>query len=100
MDASLHPPLDVEALHNAVANRYGAVALDPTIQAPFPVGRTYAEAIGYPPMVLDMLPSAAVASFTGESALVTSGVSDGDRVVTLGVQKLEDGEHVRTIDRP
>src|SRR5262245_64032043 len=27
-----------------------------------------------------------VASFTGEAALVTSGVSDGDRVVTLGVQ--------------
>jgi RND family efflux transporter MFP subunit len=40
-----------------------------------------------------------VASFTGESALVASGVADGDRVVTLGVQKLQDGEHVRTIDR-
>lgn len=40
-----------------------------------------------------------VAAFTGESALVTGGVSDGDRVVTLGVQKLLDGEHVRTIDR-
>jgi RND family efflux transporter MFP subunit len=41
-----------------------------------------------------------VAAFTGESALVTGGVSDGDRVVTLGVQKLKDGEHVRTIDGP
>jgi hypothetical protein len=40
-----------------------------------------------------------VASFTGDAALVTGGVSDGDRVVTLGVQKLLDGEHVRTIDR-
>ena len=41
-----------------------------------------------------------VASFTEELALITAGVSDGDKVVTLGVQKLEDGEHVRTIDRP
>lgn len=37
-----------------------------------------------------------VASFTGDAALVTSGVSDGDRVVTLGVQKLGAGQHVRT----
>jgi RND family efflux transporter MFP subunit len=41
-----------------------------------------------------------VASFTGESALVTSGVNDGDKVVTLGVQKLLDGEQVRTVERP
>jgi RND family efflux transporter MFP subunit len=40
-----------------------------------------------------------VAAFTGDAALVTGGVSDGDKVVTLGVQKLLDGEHVRTIDR-
>jgi RND family efflux transporter MFP subunit len=39
-----------------------------------------------------------VASFTEDSALVTSGVSAGDRVVTLGVQKLNTGEKVRTID--
>ena len=39
-----------------------------------------------------------VASFTEEQALITSGVSDGDIVVALGVQKLKDGERVRTID--
>ena len=32
-----------------------------------------------------------VASFTEDAALVTSGISDGDQVVTLGVQKLEAG---------
>lgn len=37
-----------------------------------------------------------VASFTEDSALVTSGVSDGDRVVSLGVQKLAAGQRVRT----
>jgi RND family efflux transporter MFP subunit len=38
-----------------------------------------------------------VASFTEAAALVTSGVSDGDRVVTLGVQKLDAGQKVRAI---
>ena len=41
-----------------------------------------------------------VAAFTGEAALVSAGVAAGERVVTLGVQKLEDGETVRTIERP
>ncbi len=38
-----------------------------------------------------------VAAFTEKSALVSSGVQDGDRVVTLGVQKLEAGLKVRTV---
>jgi RND family efflux transporter MFP subunit len=39
-----------------------------------------------------------VASYAEDAALVTSGVGDGDNVVTLGVQKLEAGLKVRTID--
>ena len=39
-----------------------------------------------------------VASFTADAALLTAGVNTGERVVTLGVQKLEAGEKVRTID--
>ena len=39
-----------------------------------------------------------VASFNESTALVISGISDGDKVVTLGVQKLEAGLKVRTID--
>ena len=38
-----------------------------------------------------------VAAFTEDAALVTSGVKDGDSVVTLGVQKLEAGLKVRPI---
>jgi RND family efflux transporter MFP subunit len=38
-----------------------------------------------------------VASFTEDAALVTAGIGDGDKVVTLGVQKLEAGLKVRTI---
>ena len=41
-----------------------------------------------------------VASFTADMALVTSGVSDGERVVTLGVQKLDAGQIVRAINQP
>ena len=32
-----------------------------------------------------------VAAFTADAALVSAGVNDGDRIVTLGVQKLEAG---------
>jgi RND family efflux transporter MFP subunit len=39
-----------------------------------------------------------VASFTGDAALVTGGINNGERVVTLGVQTLEEGRRVRTIE--
>jgi RND family efflux transporter MFP subunit len=39
-----------------------------------------------------------VASFTEDTALVTSGVSNGDRIVKLGVQKLDANERVRAVD--
>jgi RND family efflux transporter MFP subunit len=39
-----------------------------------------------------------VASFNEQTALVTAGIADGDRIVTLGVQKLEAGLKVRTVD--
>jgi RND family efflux transporter MFP subunit len=39
-----------------------------------------------------------VASFTEDTALISSGVNSGDRVVTLGVQKLDAGQKVRPVD--
>jgi RND family efflux transporter MFP subunit len=39
-----------------------------------------------------------VAAFTGDSALVSAGVSNGDKIVTLGVQKLEAGLKVRAVE--
>jgi RND family efflux transporter MFP subunit len=41
-----------------------------------------------------------VAAFTGDAALVSAGISDGDRIVTLGVQKLEAGAKVRAVELP
>jgi len=39
-----------------------------------------------------------VASFNEDDALITSGVSAGEKVVTLGVQKLEPGLKVRSVE--
>jgi RND family efflux transporter MFP subunit len=39
-----------------------------------------------------------VTSFNEDTAIVTSGIHDGDKVVTLGVQKLEAGLKVRTVE--
>jgi RND family efflux transporter MFP subunit len=39
-----------------------------------------------------------VASFTEDVALVTGGINEGDKVVTLGVQKLEAGLKVRPVE--
>ena len=39
-----------------------------------------------------------VASFTGDTALISSGLDRGERVVTLGVQKLDAGQKVRVVD--
>ena len=39
-----------------------------------------------------------LASFTEDAALVTGGVQNGDKVVTLGVQQLIAGQRVRTIE--
>jgi len=39
-----------------------------------------------------------VAAFTEDAALITDGVRDGETVVTLGVQKLQAGLKVRTLD--
>jgi RND family efflux transporter MFP subunit len=39
-----------------------------------------------------------IASFTEDAALISAGVADGEEVVTLGVQKLEPGMRVHTVD--
>src|SRR5262245_8023692 len=39
-----------------------------------------------------------VASFTEDAALVTSGIADGDKIVTLGLPKLQPGLKVRAVE--
>src|SRR5581483_4152812 len=45
-----------------------------------------------------MLRPVTVASFSEDDALITGGISAGEKVVTLGVQKLEPGLKVRSIE--
>ncbi len=61
-------PLDSltpDMIARAVAERYGNVATAPTVKHGFPVGRAFAEQVGYSKSLLDWAPSIAVDSFTG-----------------------------------
>jgi arsenite methyltransferase len=49
----------------AVAKRYGEVATNPHGRFNFPVGRKFAEGVGYSPKLLDKLPESLWESFTG-----------------------------------
>jgi len=49
----------------AVADRYGRVATCPAEKFNFPVGRQFAESVGYPADLLDRLPASIWESFTG-----------------------------------
>lgn len=83
----MHQPLPLPAaeLRAAVAQRYGRVATCPETPAGFPVGRAFAEAVGYPAELLDTLPAAASASFAGVAALPRwLALAAGMTVVDLG----------------
>jgi len=54
-----------EEIKAAVAARYGQVAAAPEGKFNFPVGRQFAESVGYVPAVLDRLPRSMWESFTG-----------------------------------
>jgi len=49
----------------AVAERYGRVATEPAEKHGFPVGRAFAEDVGYAGSLLDWAPASVVDSFTG-----------------------------------
>ena len=75
-------PEDIRA---AVAEQYGRVARQPDGQHPFPVGRAFAESLGYLPAVLDSLPRSAVDAFAGISyPLAHANLQPGETVLDLG----------------
>ena len=72
-------------LRAAVAERYGRVATDPARGVGFPVGRAFAESVGYPAAILDTLPIAASASFAGVTYLPAwINAAVGESVIDLG----------------
>lgn len=72
-------------LHDAVRTTYSAAAKEPRRKHPFPVGRAFAESLGYPPELLDSLPTVSVDAFAGVSNVaVFADISEGDRILDLG----------------
>ena len=74
-----------EEIRDAVFSRYGCVATSPDDGHGFPVGREFAEAVGYDPSELDALPPSCAARFTGagnpQSAVE---LGDDERLLDLG----------------
>lgn len=77
--------LGTEAITRAVAERYGAVAARPGDAAGFPVGRTFAESVGYDAELLNRLPAECSESFTGAgNPQPWVEIQDGDTLLDLG----------------
>lgn len=72
-------------LRDKVREAYSAAAEQPSDKHPFPVGRTFAESLGYPATLLDSLPSVAVEAFAGVSNVsLFAEIPAGAEVLDLG----------------
>lgn len=77
--------MSAQEVRKAVGQHYGRVASAPGERAPFPFGRDFAEAVGYPPDLLDTLPATASASFAGVAHLWQClELQPGQTVIDLG----------------
>ncbi len=78
----------MEAAHSlteAVRRAYSAAARRPTDEHAFPVGRGFAESIGYPHDLLDAIPCVAYEAFTGVSCVsILADIRPGSRLLDLG----------------
>lgn len=73
------------ALEAAVREAYSAAAQSPKDEHPFPVGRKFAESIGYPAELLDKLPESAVDAFAGVANLsILAPIAGASRALDLG----------------
>ena len=74
-----------ERIRERVRAAYSAAAADPEAKHPFPVGRSFAESLGYPAALLCVLPAMAIDSFTGVSNVaILAETHQGDVVLDLG----------------
>jgi len=72
-------------LREAVREAYSSAARQPAGKHPFPVGRAFAESVGYPGELLDSLPPAAVEAFAGVSNVsLIAEIPAGAIVLDLG----------------
>ena len=76
---------EIHRLRDAVHSAYSAAAERPQDPHPFPVGRLFAESLGYPRDLLDGLPSLSVDAFAGVSNLaLLAEIPAGATVLDLG----------------
>jgi len=74
-----------QQLRDGVRKAYSAAAESPQDEHPFPVGRRFAESLGYPQDLLAGLPSVSVDAFSGVSNVaVFANISVGDIILDLG----------------
>ncbi len=72
-------------IRDKVREAYSAAANSPAHKHPFPVGRAFAESIGYPATLIDTLPSTCVEAFAGVSNVsLFADVPEGATVLDLG----------------
>jgi SAM-dependent methyltransferase len=76
---------DVEHIRNRVRDAYSSAADNPTDKHRFPVGRWFAESIGYSKDILDNIPDVAIESFAGVSNVpVFAEIPEGATVLDIG----------------
>ncbi|MEK6676826.1 MAG: methyltransferase domain-containing protein [Planctomycetota bacterium] len=74
-----------KSLRDAVRRAYSAAAERPTVKHAFPVGRPFAESLGYPADLLDTIPPIAYEAFSGVSCVsLFSEIPFGSRLLDLG----------------
>ena len=72
-------------IREGVSRAYSEAAEHPEAKHPFPVGRGFAESVGYPADMLDDIPEEAVNAFAGVSNIsIISDIPVGSRVLDLG----------------
>lgn len=77
--------MNADAVRAAVRDRYSQVARTPEQGFTFPVGRVFAEAVGYPIALLESLPPDAADAFAGVACPVPHAqIVSGETVIDLG----------------
>ena len=76
---------NTQHLRTSVQRAYTEAARRPQDEHPFPVGRSFAESIGYPHNLLESLPSVSVDAFSGVSNVaIFADIPEGVTVLDLG----------------
>jgi SAM-dependent methyltransferase len=78
-------PIEAPALRQKVREVYSEAAINPKSELPFPIGRSFAEQVGYPKELLDSLPGLISESFVGVSNVsIYAEIPEAATVLDIG----------------